>query len=73
MKGIVLLTMSFAFIAAGIFLIRRARAMSRSPDRQLNSLPYDFTDRTKMFGFGIAMIVFACLAFHGACGAGFGP
>lgn len=60
--------LGFALVSAGIFLVSRAHAMSGTIDHQLNNLPdpwYDFTDRTKMFGFGAGMIVFGCISFYG--------
>ena len=76
MKGVVLLMLGIAFIGAGIFLIRPARAMTGVVDRQLNSLPdtwHDFTDRMHMFGFGIGMFVFAGLTFYGVYVTWFRP
>jgi len=75
LKGIVLLVLGFAFIGAGIFLIRRARATQGTVDRQLSGQPdtwYDFMDRINMFGFGFGMFAFSVLSFYKAFQAWFG-
>ena len=69
MKGVVLFALGFALIGAGIFLLHRARAMSSTVERQLNSWPdtwQAFSDRWHMFGFGIGMFVLAGLSFYKA-------
>ena len=60
MKGLVLIILGIALVSAGVFLIRRARAMPGTVDRQLADQPdtwYDFTDRVEMFILGFAMCV----------------
>jgi len=59
-KGLILLVFGFACLCAGLFLIRRAAAMSSTVERQLNSQPdswYDFSNRVDTFAFGFALIV----------------
>jgi len=63
-----------ALIGAGIFLFLRARAMWSTVDRQFNSDTwYDFTDRMKMFGFGVGMIVIGCLSIYAGFVSWFTP